>query len=72
MMLETIMSCHSREGRHFVSCHRADNWNQSTGCPGTHSVDQAGLKLKDPPASASQVLRLKACTTTAWFKLLTL
>ena len=26
--------------------------------------DQAGLKLRDPPASASQVLRLKACTTT--------
>ena len=26
----------------------------STGCPGTHSVDQAGLKLRIPPASASQ------------------
>jgi hypothetical protein len=37
----------------------------SPGCPGTHSVDQAGLKLKDPPASASQVLGLKACATTA-------
>jgi hypothetical protein len=36
----------------------------SPGCPGTHSVDQAGLKLRDPPASASQVLGLKACTTT--------
>jgi hypothetical protein len=37
------------------------------GCPGTHSVDQAGLELRDPPASASasQVLGLKACTTTA-------
>jgi hypothetical protein len=23
----------------------------SPGCPGTHSVDQAGLKLRDPPAS---------------------
>jgi hypothetical protein len=30
-------------------------------CPGTHSVDQAGLKLRNPPASASQVLGLKAC-----------
>jgi hypothetical protein len=38
----------------------------STGCPGTHSVDQAGLELRNPPASASQVLRLKACATTAW------
>ncbi|EDL99902.1 rCG36082 [Rattus norvegicus] len=23
------------------------------GCPGTHSVDQADLKFRDPPASAS-------------------
>ncbi|EDL15003.1 mCG146182, partial [Mus musculus] len=27
----------------------------SPGCPGTHSVDQAGLELRNPPASASQV-----------------
>jgi hypothetical protein len=33
------------------------------GCPGTHFVDQAGLELKNPPASASQVLGLKACAT---------
>jgi hypothetical protein len=32
----------------------------SPGCPGTHSVDQAGLKLRNSPASASQVLRLVA------------
>jgi hypothetical protein len=38
------------------------------GCPGTHSVEQAGLKLRNPPASAFQVLVLKACTTTAQFK----
>jgi hypothetical protein len=25
----------------------------SSGCPGTHSVDQAGLELRNPPASAS-------------------
>ncbi|GAB1293533.1 NEDD8-activating enzyme E1 regulatory subunit [Apodemus speciosus] len=37
----------------------------SSGCPGTHSVDQAGLELRNPPASASQVLGLKACATTA-------
>jgi hypothetical protein len=35
----------------------------SLGCPGTHSVDQAGLELRNPPASASQVLGLKACAT---------
>jgi hypothetical protein len=37
----------------------------SPGCPGTHFVDQAGLELRNPPASASQVLGLKACTTNA-------
>jgi hypothetical protein len=35
------------------------------GCPGTHSVEQAGLELRNPPASASRVLGLKACATTA-------
>jgi hypothetical protein len=35
----------------------------SPGCPGTHIVDQAGLELRN--ASASQVLGLKACATTA-------
>jgi hypothetical protein len=38
----------------------------SPGCPGTHSVDQAGLELRNPPVSSSQVLGLKACATTAW------
>jgi hypothetical protein len=37
----------------------------SSGCPETHSVDQAGLELRYPPASASQLLGLKACVTTA-------
>jgi hypothetical protein len=32
--------------------------------PETHSVDQAGLELRNPPASASQVLGLKLCATT--------
>jgi hypothetical protein len=36
----------------------------SPDCLGTHSVDQAGLKLRNLPASASQVLGLKACATT--------
>jgi hypothetical protein len=34
----------------------------SSGCPGIHVVDQAGLELRNLPASASQVLRLKVCT----------
>jgi hypothetical protein len=37
----------------------------SPGCPRTHSVDQAGRELRNLPASASQVLGLKACATTA-------
>jgi hypothetical protein len=32
--------------------------------PGIHSVYQAGLELRNPPASASRVLGLKACTAT--------
>ena len=42
---------------------RGGRWDRvfpcRTGCP---SVDQAGLKLRDPPATASQVLGLKAYT----------
>ena len=37
----------------------------SSGCPGSLFVDQAGLELRDPTASASQVLGLKACGSTA-------
>jgi len=37
----------------------------SPGCPETHFVDQAGLELRNPPISASQVLGLKVCATTA-------
>jgi hypothetical protein len=40
----------------------------SPGCPGTHFVDQAGLELRNLPASASQVLGLKACATTPGFR----
>jgi hypothetical protein len=36
----------------------------SPGGAGTHFADQAGLELRNPPASASQVLGLKECTTT--------
>jgi hypothetical protein len=36
----------------------------SPGCPGTHSVHQAGLELRNPPVSAYQVLGLKVCAIT--------
>jgi hypothetical protein len=42
----------------FISLDRVSL--SSSGCPETHSVDQAGLKLRDPLASASRVLGLKA------------
>ena len=38
-----------------------------TGSPGTHSVYPAGLKLRNLPASASQVLGLKECATMTPF-----
>ena len=41
----------------------------SPGCPGTHFVDQAGLELRNLPASASQVLGLKAWATTPGSKI---
>jgi hypothetical protein len=53
----------------FVFCFFRDRISlYSPDCPGTHSVDQAGLELRNLPASASQsqVLGLKVCTTTAW------
>ncbi|GAB1292808.1 Ubiquitin thioesterase Zranb1 [Apodemus speciosus] len=46
------------------SLHDCSHWHFgfplcSLGCPGTHFVDQAGLKLRIPSSSASRVLRLK-------------
>ena len=38
----------------------------SPGCPGTHSLDQAGLDLRNLPASTCQALGLKVCATTGW------
>jgi hypothetical protein len=39
--------------------------NNNKVSPGTHFVDQAGLELRNLPVSASQLLGLKACATTA-------
>jgi hypothetical protein len=44
----------------------------SPGCPGTHFVDQAGLKLRNLPASASQVLGLKVASRNFFLKLYSL
>ena len=37
----------------------------SSGCPGTHSVDQAGLQLTEINLLCA-VLELKVCATTSW------
>jgi hypothetical protein len=42
----------------------------SPGCPGTHFVDQAGLQLRNLPASASRVLGLNVCATMPGLKIL--
>ena len=41
----------------------------SSGCPGTCCINQAGLELRDPSASASQVLGLEKseCGLERWF-----
>jgi hypothetical protein len=49
----------------FCFCFRDRVSVCSPGYPGTHSVDQDGLELRNLPTSASQVLELKACATTA-------
>jgi hypothetical protein len=38
----------------------------SLGWPETYFVDLADLELKNLPASASQMMGLKACVITAW------
>jgi hypothetical protein len=42
---------------------RVSLYRYSLGCLGTHSVDQAGLELRNSSASGSQVLGLKMCAT---------
>ena len=46
-------------------CFSRQSFSVWTWMPWTHYIDQASLELRDPPASASWVLGLKACTTMA-------
>lgn len=48
-------------------CYFKGNPTASSGCPGTLSVDHPGFELRDLPAAASEVLKLKACTTKPGF-----
>ena len=56
--------CPSSPPSFLFVCFSRQGFSVYPSCPGTHSVDQAGLELKNPLASASQVLALKACATT--------
>ena len=57
------MARKTEKGGKFRNVHCRTPWlfiYQPVLSNGTHSVDQAGLKLRNLPASASQVLGLKA------------
>ena len=54
----------------FVCLFSETGYLSMSDYPGTHFVDQAGLELRNLPASASWVLGLKACATTPGFFLL--
>lgn len=40
----------------MVTLFKTDFSVKQFGCPGAHSVEQADLELRDPPASAFKVL----------------
>jgi hypothetical protein len=65
-----LQRCISQHPPHLLGflfvCFSRQSFSVYPGYPGTHSVDQAGLKFRNPPTSASQVLGLKACANTAW------
>ena len=68
--LPAVHSFHDIHTMYSVpSCILLLSWDRvslcNPGCPGTHSVNWAVLEFRDLPASASQVLGLKVCTTTA-------
>ena len=62
-----INECLSFLGNCPPTPHRVSLCSLGSDCPGTPSVDQAGLELRDPLSSASQVLELKVCTTMPGF-----
>jgi hypothetical protein len=61
-----VLSSFSQHARTHTHTHTHTGFLCSPNCPGTHSVDQADLKLRGLPASASQVLGLKVCSTATW------
>jgi hypothetical protein len=52
-----------------ISNNMQESWNGAGGSQISIAVE-AGLELRNPPVSASQVLGLKACATTVWQQLL--
>ena len=84
MIISTGIKCCWRERQlcidkswyHFFLSFFLSFWDlvslYSSGCPGSHFVDQAGRKVRNPPVSASQVLGLKACDTTPGYGFISL
>ena len=60
--MSSVTSCHLLILFCFVFQDRVSLCNPDYS--GTHSVDQAGLELRDLLASASQILGLKVCAIT--------
>ncbi|EDL06959.1 zinc finger protein 592, isoform CRA_a, partial [Mus musculus] len=66
--LETFMAIRCCSPEVFVClfvCFVRQGFSLQPGSLGTSSVDQADLKLTDPPASDFQILGLKVCPSTA-------
>ena len=60
--MELLATCELTEQQGLFVCYFIETGSlYSPGSHGTCSVLQDDLKLKDPPASASQVLKLKVC-----------
>jgi hypothetical protein len=53
---DTYTQINNKSEIYFFLVSQDRTFLQSSGCPEIHSVDQGGLELRDPPASASQVL----------------
>ena len=58
MMMMMMMFFVFEAGSHYLTIY-------NPSCPGNHDLDQDGLRLRDLPASAFQVLGLKVCATMA-------
>lgn len=57
-----ISTCSFPKIHFFFESYRSRTFLSRPGCPGTHTIDQAGLDVRDPPTPA-RVLGLRVCAT---------